>query len=116
MLKAIYNPNQIPYIFSGMEPAPKIKTKFFDQLILEQPVQGDEDPILLVRFVYAGGTAVQTLAYRPAEIINKKGLKEVVPVILVLQDFNKRLYLGVTYVKFYAPEPEILPNQLKMFE
>ena len=116
MLKAIYNPNHIPYIFSGLEPVVKLKTKYLDQVQIEQPsINSTEEPILLVRLVFQGGTAVQTISYSTADIISKRGLKDVVPLILVLQDFNNRLYLAVTYIKFFAPETAVKPNQLEMF-
>jgi len=116
MLKAIYNPKNIPYIFSGLEPVLKLKTKYIDNIHLEQPtMESETEPILLARFVHSNGTGLQTISYSTADIITKKGLKDVVPIILVLQDFNDRLYLALTYVKFWAPEPAIKPNQLELF-
>lgn len=117
MLKEILNPNhRLPSVFSGITPVIKLKTKYLDKLIIEQPsIDSEDEPILFIRMAQDGGTSIRTISYSTADIINKKGLRDVVPVILVLQDFNQRLYLAQTYVKFFAPDSEIPKNQLELF-
>ena len=117
MLKEIFNPNErLPSVFAGIKPVIKLKTKYIGQLIIEQPsIDSTDEPILLIRMPQDGNTSIRTLAYGTADIINLKRLKEVVPVLLVLQDFNDRLYLALTYVKFFAPYDEIPANQLNLF-
>lgn len=113
MLKAIYAPDKLPLMFSGIKPALKLKTKFIESLTIERPeMSSTDEPILNIWFQNG---LYQSVSYSTADIITKKGLKDVVPLILVLQDFNERLYLALTYVKFWAPEPEIKPNQLELF-
>lgn len=117
MLKEIYNPNQrLPSVFNTMQPIVKLKTKYLEQLKIEQPfMDSEKEPILLIRMPQDGNTSIRTISYSTADIITKKGLKDVVPLILVLQDFNQRLYLALTYVKFFAAEPAVKPNQLELF-
>jgi hypothetical protein len=117
MLVEIFNPNQrLPSAFAKIQPVLKLKTKYLEHLKIEQPSMDSEDePILLIRMPQDGYTAIRTISYGTADIITKKGLKDVVPLILVLQDFNQRLYLALTYVKFWAPEPAVKPNQLELF-
>jgi hypothetical protein len=117
MLKEIYNPNQfLPAVFNGITPIVKLKTKYIEQLIIEQPsIDSTDEPILFVRMPQNGNTSIKTLNYGTADIISKKGLRDVVPLVMVLQDFNERLYLATTYIKFFAPDNEIPANQLKMF-
>jgi hypothetical protein len=117
MLKEIYNPNNgLPSVFNGITPVIKLKTKYIEQLIIEQPpMDSTEEPLLLVSMPQDGNTTIKTLYYSTADIITKKGLRDVVPVVMVLQDFNERLYLATTYIKFFAPDNEIPANQLKMF-
>lgn len=118
MLKEIYNPNhRLPSVFNGITPVIKLKTKYLDQLHIEQPsMDCTEEPILLVRMPQDGNTATRTISYSTADIITKKGLRDVVPLVLVLQDFNERLYLAQTYIKFFAPQSEIPKNQLELFK
>lgn len=117
MLKEIYNPNhRLPSVFEGIKPVIKLKTKYIEHLKIEHPaIDSTDEPILLVRMPQDGNTSVRTISYSTADIINKKGLKDVVPVVMVLQDFNERLYLAQTYIKFYAAEAEIPKNQLSLF-
>jgi len=117
MLKEIFNPNhRLPSVFAGIKPVVKLKTKYIDQLIIEQPtMDSTEEPILLIRMQQDGNTSIRTISYGTADIVNKKGLRDVVPLVMVLQDFNERLYLALTYVKFFAPDAEIPANQLSLF-
>jgi hypothetical protein len=117
MLKEIYNPNQrLPSLFNGIMPIVKLKTKYIEQLIIEQPpIDSTDEPLLLVSMKQDGNTTIKTVYYSTADIITKKGLKDVVPLVMVLQDFNERLYLAITYIKFFAPEQPIPANQLNMF-
>jgi len=117
MLKEIYNPNNgLPSVFNGITPVIKLKTKYIDKLIIEQPpINSTDEPLLLISMPQDGNTTIKTLYYSTADIITKKGLRDVVPVVMVLQDFNERLYLATTYIKFFASDNEIPANQLKMF-
>lgn len=117
MLKEIYNPNhRLPSVFNGITPVIKLKTKYLEQLKIEQPsIDSEEEPVLLVRMPQDGNTSIRTISYTTADIITKKGLKDVVPLVMVLQDFNQRLYLAQTYIKFFAPQSEIPKNQLSLF-
>lgn len=117
MLKEIYNPNnRLPSVFNGITPVIKLKTKYIEQLKIEHPsIDSTDEPILLVRMPQDGNTSIRTISYSTADIITKKGLRDVVPMVLVLQDFNERLYLAQTYIKFFAPEAPIPPNQLELF-
>lgn len=117
MLKEILNPcHRLPSVFLGITPVIKLKTKYIKQLTIEQPPMNSEDePVLLIRMPQDGNTSIRTISYTTADIINKKGLRDVVPLILVLQDFKERLYLALTYVKFFAPDSEIPKNQLNLF-
>lgn len=117
MLKEILNPtHRLPSVFAGITPVVKLKTKYIKQLTIEQPsIDSEDEPVLLIRMPQDGNTSVRTISYTTADIINKKGLRDVVPLILVLQDFKERLYLALTYVKFFAPDSEIPKNQLNLF-
>ena len=117
MLKEILNPNhRLPSVFAGITPIVKLKTKFIKQLIIEQPsIDSEDEPVLLIRMRQDGNTSIRTISYTTADIINKKGLRDVVPLYLVLQDYKDRLYLALTYVKFFAPVSDISPNQLNLF-
>jgi hypothetical protein len=106
----------LPSLFNGITPIVKLKTKYIDQLKIEQPpMDSTDEPILLIRMAQDGNTSIRTISYSTADIINTKGMRDVVPLVMVLQDFNERLYLAITYIKFFAPEQPIPANQLNMF-
>jgi hypothetical protein len=115
MLKAIYSPETLPFIFNSIEPSIKLKTKYLEKLKIVQPsIDSTDEPILNISFDQSL-TRNQVITYSTADMINKKGLRDVVPLYLVLQDYKDRLYLALTYVKFFAPVSDISPNQLNLF-
>lgn len=126
MLKAIYHPNHLPELFETALQVQKITTSdlnecflyYGDEALKKAELFQNSNIGLLVRFpltVFSSYEVTYTDEDLTTVTRGGKKIKDVVPLIMVMQNFQGYLYTVKTFIPYYSPEPAVKPNQLKLF-